>query len=153
MRTRNGSNRMLPATLVVLLFVMFGINLVVGNIVSLVSIGSRGTVIITVDVGVYWDGNCTEYVTTIGWGTIEPNYVKNVTMFVRNEGNVDVILFLDVVNWAPPEASGYMTLGWDYANQTLEPDEVFEVTLTLSVSSDIEGISNFGFDIILGSSR
>jgi len=55
-------------------------------------------------------------------------------------------------NWNPSNASDYMTLSWDYGGQSINPDEVVQVTFTLSVDASIDGITGFSFDItIVGS--
>jgi hypothetical protein len=55
-------------------------------------------------------------------------------------------------NWNPSNASGYMSLSWDYGEQSIDVDEVVQVTFTLSVDAGIEGITSFSFDItIVGS--
>jgi len=103
-----------------------------------------------VGVGVYWDNNCGNTVSFVDWGIVEPGSVKNVVVYVRNEGNSPVSLSMFGDNWNPSEASNYMTLSWDYASQTVDPQEVVQTTLTLSTSPSIEGITNFSFDIIIG---
>jgi hypothetical protein len=52
-------------------------------------------------------------------------------------------------NWNPSNAKTYLTLNWNYAGQTLAANQVQQVTLTLTVSSTVTGISNFGFDIVI----
>jgi len=42
-----------------------------------------------------------------------------------------------------------MALSWDYADQPIDPQEIVPITLTLTTSPDIEGITNFSFDIII----
>jgi hypothetical protein len=42
-----------------------------------------------------------------------------------------------------------MTLNWDYGGQSIDVDEVVQVTFTLSVDASIEGITNFSFDITI----
>jgi len=69
---------------------------------------------------------------------------------VRNEGNMPGYLSLSAVNWNPPIASSYMTLTWDYKGQVLEPYKSIKVTLTLLISQDIQGITNFNFDTVIG---
>jgi len=55
-------------------------------------------------------------------------------------------------NWSPSNASDYLTLSWDYGGQSINPDDVAQVTFTLSVDASIEGITSFSFDItIVGS--
>lgn len=105
-----------------------------------------------VGVGVYWDYACTSPVSSIPWGMLESGSNKNVTCYIRNEGNSDSTLSMYTLNWSPSNASDYITLGWDYSGQSISPDEVVQVTFTLSISASIEGITSFNFDItIVGS--
>ncbi len=113
------------------------------------SIGSRGT-IKTVGVGVYEDSGCSSAVSFVDWGTVDPGSLKNVTMYLMNEGNVAVTLFMYADKWYPSDVSNYMTLSWDYDGQPVDPQEVVEITLTLSTSPVIEGITDFSFDIFIG---
>jgi hypothetical protein len=76
--------------------------------------------------------------------------MRNVTIYIRNEGNGAVSLFMFADNWYPSDASNYMALSWDYAGQTVDPQEVVQTTLTLSASSGLDGITDFSFDIIMG---
>jgi hypothetical protein len=39
------------------------------------------------DIGVYWDANCTQTVTSIDWGNLAPGATEEVVVCVRNEGN------------------------------------------------------------------
>jgi hypothetical protein len=103
-----------------------------------------------VSVGVYWDKNCIDSVASIDWGNIAPESVKNVSLFVRNEGTVASGLFLNTDAWDPSDASEFMTLSWDYNDATLEPFGVAPITLTLQVSPDIIGIRGFNFSVIIG---
>ena len=120
-------------------------------IIRMTTIPSLGK-ITAYGVGIYWDSNCTENVTSIDWGVAEPGLTKNVTIYIRNEGNTHTILYLNTTNWYPQEASNYITLSWDYNGEAIEPNQVVQVTLTLSISSNIEGITTFRFDIIIAQS-
>lgn len=104
-----------------------------------------------VGVGVYWDAMCTQNVSLIEWGLLSPGESKKVTVYVKNEANTMATLSLSTGNWDPPNASDYIMLSWDYAGQTLAPNAVLPVCLTLSVSPDIWGIEDFSFDIIITS--
>jgi hypothetical protein len=46
-------------------------------------------------------------------------------------------------------ASDYMRLSWDYGGQSIDVDEVVQVAFTLSVDANIEGITNFSFNITI----
>jgi hypothetical protein len=106
-------------------------------------------VISTEGIGVYWDSECIDPVASIDWGMIEPGAIKNVTVYVRNEGNTTATISLSTENWNPANASNYMNLTWDYTGQVIDVGEVVQVTLSLSVSNTIEGITNFSFDIVI----
>lgn len=122
---------------------------VYGLMQSSMRIAGTGAVKV-VDVGVFWDFNCTEEIHVIDWGFVEPDSANNVTIYVRNEGNVVAKLFMYTENWDPINASDYLQLTWDDKGSPLEPAEVTQITLTLAVSTNVEGISNFSFDIIIG---
>jgi len=113
-----------------------------------VTVQSRG-IVKTLGVGIYWDEVCSLPVSSLDWGIVEPNAQKNITFFVRNEGNVPGIISLSAVNWDPPSASSYMTLSWNYLGKILEPGEVILVTLTLFISPDIQGVITFNFETVI----
>jgi len=112
------------------------------------SIQSYGTVK-AVNVGVYWNSGCTNVTSTVNWGMLSPGTLKNVTLYVKNEGNVAVTLSLAAQNWSPVNAPNYMALSWNRGGQTLTSGSIVSATLTLSVSSSISGITSFSFDIII----
>lgn len=143
--------RPLIVLLVVSGLALFTTNLISGQLFSATRINNQGAVKI-VDAGVYWDVNCTRLVQFIDWGKLEPASAKNVSVYIRNEGNEPATLFLTTENWNPPNASNFITLSWDYDGQMLSPFLVVQLTLTLSVSSAIEEIENFNFDIIISAS-
>jgi hypothetical protein len=115
---------------------------------SSVRIVGRGTVK-AVGVGVFWNSNCTSPVSFIDWGLVEPGSMNNATVYVRNEGNVAASISLATENWNPPNASDYLALSWNYDGRQLNPREVVQVTLTLTVSSSVQGIESFSFDIVI----
>jgi hypothetical protein len=102
-----------------------------------------------IGVGVYWDQNCTSAVSAIDWGILEPGSTKNVTVYIKNEGNTAISLSMTTSNWNPSNATSYLSLNWDYDGQTLAPESIAEVTLVLTVSANITGITNFSFDIVI----
>ena len=139
---------MITVTVALLLVMMTFSGTIRALLMSSVSVPSVGTVK-AVGVGVYWDRGCTSQVSSIDWDTVNPGSTKDATVYIRNEGNADVTLSMETTNWNPSAAPGYITLGWDYAGGVISPDGVVQVTFTLSVSSSIEGITSFSFDIII----
>ena len=106
-------------------------------------------VVKAVRVGVYEDFECSVNVTAINWGTLEPGAVTNFTVYVRNEGNTPLMLNMTTANWNPENASRYITLEWNLEGYTINPLNVVPANLTLSVSPNIEGITNFHFEIFI----
>jgi hypothetical protein len=144
-------NKRLLLALLVLICVSSGLMIIAGSQWVSTIIGSHGN--LKVDgVGVYQDTNCSVAVKYLDWGTLEPGSAKNITLYIRNEGNHVATLFLATNNWSPINASSYMTLNWDYSSKLLSPMENIEVTLTLSVSSAARNIVDFSFDVIIGTS-
>jgi hypothetical protein len=129
--------------------VLFASEVILGQLLSLRVIGSTGRVRV-LGVGVFWDVNCHNPVYSLDWGIVEPGSLKNITIYIRNEGNEPATLFLNTTNWNPSNASDSITLTWDYNEYIISPDQTTKVTLMLSIAPTTEGIKNFYFDIIIG---
>jgi hypothetical protein len=102
-----------------------------------------------IGVGVYWDSNCTNPVSSIDWGTLTPGSLKNVIVYVKNEGNGTAALYMKTVNWNPSSAYTYLNLSWDYKGQPIGIGEVAKVTLALFISNQVNEITSFSFGIII----
>jgi hypothetical protein len=100
-------------------------------------------------VGVYWDQGCTNRTLSLDLGLVEPGSNSTVRVYVRNEGDSAVSLWMKTSNWTPSAASGYMTLNWNYSGISLSADEVIPLELTLSVSPTVSGITDFSFDTVI----
>lgn len=122
--------------------------MVSGQLTGFTILSSSGRVK-AIGVGVYWDINCSEIVSSIDWGMVEPGSQQNVSVYIRNEGNANVTLSLATENWVPVNASDYMTITWDYDGRPLMPGQIIYVTLILSVFSNATGVDSFSFDIII----
>jgi len=120
-------------------------------------IGSRGNVISPPNIGIYWDSNATNVVTSIDWGNVEPGTMKSVTLFIRNEGNLAVTLFLNASGWKPAGMSEYMNLTWDYDATEIQPGEIILTTIILASASSPEfagyirayDVKQFNFAILI----
>lgn len=112
------------------------------------TLNNRGNVN-AIGVGVYLEDMCVNEVTTIDWGYMEPGSSKNVTIYIKNEGNTPMTLNMTVGNWNPPTASTYMTLDWNREGSQVNAQSVQETTLTLSVASTIIEVYSFSFDITI----
>jgi hypothetical protein len=134
--------------LIILTFVLSGFGIIAGSRVNVAILGSGGN--IKVDgVGVYSDSGCSVALAYLDWGTLEPGSSVKKTVYIRNEGNAAAMLSMTTSNWNPTSASTYLGLSWNYNGQTVDVNAVTQVTLTLSASSSISGITSFSFDITI----
>jgi len=108
--------------------------------------------------------------TYIDWSAIFLGESTNRSFYVNSTSNVEVVLKLEMASLTFLDSDGnnvtgannnYLNLTWDYNNTPLSQyDEVY-VTLTLSVSSDIDfidflvtnGVTGFSFDLHIYPSR
>ena len=102
-----------------------------------------------VEIDVYSDSACTQKVTEVPWGEIETGKSKSNTIYIKNQGDIGVVLSLSTENWTPDNAANYMELSWDYNGVSISPREVRSIVLTLLVDSNCQDISSFSFNIII----
>ena len=117
------------------------------------TLSSSGSIQIqtTAGIGVYSDEQCNNPLTSLSWGTLEPGGSQNIGCYIKNEGSLASTLSMYASNWDPESlaTSNYLVLSWDYDTTPIDVDEAVQITFTLTVSPDIEGITTFGFDIII----
>ncbi len=101
-----------------------------------------------IGVGVYSNSACTTVLNSISWGAVEPGTSVNSTMYIKNNGNVPVILSMTTTNWNSSIRS-YFTVVWNRETYVLNPGAVVQANLMLTISSSITGVSNFSFDIVI----
>ena len=103
--------------------------------------------------GIYWDQACKNRTLSLDWGLIEAGSNNTLTVYVKNEGNSAVSLWLTTSNWTPSASLGYMSLNWNYSGQVLNVDQVVPLDLTLTVYPTISGITDFSFSTIITATR
>jgi hypothetical protein len=96
--------------------------------------------------GLYSDQACTSKQSSISWGRLSLGTTNTQVLYVRNEGNIPITLDKTMSNWNPSNLAEYLTLNWDYVNQSCRAGDTLKLTLTLTVSDRITGITNFSFD-------
>jgi len=125
--------------------------LVFGLLTNTINVSNTG-VVATVGIGVYTTQQCTANLTEIDWGTVYPGSNYGRTGYVRNDGNANITLTMTTTNWSPTGAATTIGVGWNYDGSVISPGQVLAVTWTLSVPSDVSGIQDFSFDIMVSGS-
>ena len=128
--------------------VVSNVNSIYGLLSTVLPIETTGSVV-TINVNVYWEVGCVNKVSSIDWQSLGPGDSRIVTVYVKNTGHVPMTLELSTDDWSPQSAEPYIALYWDYTGVTLQPGDVVQVRLTLMVSPNINGVTNFSFDILI----
>jgi len=124
--------------------------ILIANTASTQFVVFRNTAIVkSINIGVYWDVDCASSVEGIDWGIIEPGENKTVDVYVRNEGNSELVLSIWAANWSSPQVEYYMNFTSEYQDQSISVDGVMPVALILSLSRDVRDITAFSFDVII----
>jgi hypothetical protein len=100
-------------------------------------------------VEIYYDETCSNPVTTIDWGMLEPGDSSNYTIYAKNLGETPVMLYLNTQNWDPSEAPLHMSLDWNYTNEFIEANHSIPIMLTLTLSNDAPPMDDFSFEIVI----
>ena len=108
-------------------------------------ISNNGSVKGAFGIEIYWSQQAADKVSSIDWGTLELGSNKSVTIYIRNEGKKSLTLNFYTSEWNPPEASDYLSLNWDYGEQSISAGEIVQVTFTLSISPSGKGTETFSF--------
>jgi hypothetical protein len=132
--------------------ILFATSAYASGLLSNQSVTPTTGVIANANLGLYKDRSCTQNLTSINWGTIYPASNVTATMYIHNQGTVNVTLQKATSNWNPSTASNYLSLNWNYTGQTIKPADTLHVTFTLAVSPNINSISTFSFNINVTSS-
>jgi len=103
----------------------------------------------TVKIGVYTDSSCVTAVTEIDWGTLMPGDAAKRLVYIRNEGDVPVVLHVSAEKWNPSEAANYMALDWNSTGAKIGVTTGIDVELQLTIFSNCTGITSFSFDIVI----
>ena len=86
---------------------------------------------------------------TLDWGEVAPGETSQQSVTVTNKGYNPVTLTLSSGNYAPANASEFLTLSWNYSGETLHPGISLPLMMELNVSPIIEGVYNFTFIIVI----
>jgi hypothetical protein len=112
------------------------------------TIPSHGT-IRGVDVAIFQDSLCTQPVVSVDWGTLDNGTSSIKTVYVKNEGTVNVILSLSNNTWVPSGALDYMALSWNREGYVLANGTSVDAALTLSVLPSFTNGTDFSFNIVI----
>ena len=107
------------------------------------NVSSLGTITTSPNLGVYSDIGCTVNMTTINWGSVAAGSSVNQTIYVKNTGTGTLTLGLSTSNWNPSTAISYLSISWNQQGTQLAAGQQATAVVTLTVSSNVTGITTF----------
>ena len=113
-----------------------------------VALPTTGSIMASEGIGLYTNYACTMPKTSIEWGNLEKGGSTYVTIYIKNEGDSPLTLGLTTSDWTPSNADDYITISWNYNNQPLNPNQVTQVTITLSVDENAQA-TDFGVNLFI----
>ena len=105
--------------------------------------------ITAVNLGVYSDSACTQTVTALSVGTLNPGGTATQTVYIKNTGNVPETLTMTTNNWNPTSASSSLTLTWNRQNTVLNAGASIQATLTLTAATNTGSLTTFSCNVTL----
>jgi len=97
----------------------------------------------------YWDEACTQPVSEIDWGELEPGDSRTVNFYVVNDGDVSLTMDMNVTDWTPVVAEQYLDLIWEADGAVVAVGELRMTSMTLTVSAGITGVDSFSMTIMI----
>lgn len=110
----------------------------------------------TLNILICEDENCTIELTSINWGAMSPGESKNKTVYIKNNGNIDVTVHIKAGDWEFKDCNGtalpvdyaqYFNLTWNIEGLTIRRGETVMAVVTLTVSPFIHTVASFAFTI------
>jgi hypothetical protein len=88
-------------------------------------------------------------ITHIDWGTLmNPPTSKDFNCYLKNKGNVPVIVSITTENWSPSGINSSLSLTTSYTSETINASSQIPITFTLSVLSTAPQI-DFTFETVI----
>jgi hypothetical protein len=102
-----------------------------------------------INLGVYSDSGCTQTITSLNVGSLNPGGTATQTVYIKNTGNVAETLTMTTTNWNPTNANTSLTLTWNRQNTVLNAGASIQATLTLTAASNTGSLTTFSCDVTL----
>jgi hypothetical protein len=103
----------------------------------------------TVNVEAYSDSACTQPLTGLNVGNVNPGSTITKTIYIKNTGSIPVTLTMAASGWNPVGASTYLTLLWNRQNDVLDAGDSVSATFTLTVASDTGSLTTFSCSVTI----
>jgi hypothetical protein len=131
-----------------ILIALFLIGTIVYAAATQFAFNNNGSVVVNLEVTGYTDASSTTVVELVEWGPINVGDSATELIYINSTSNVPVTLSLLTADWLPVGADTYITVTWDLEGVVINPAEILEATVTLTVEPDAEG-GDFSFTTVI----
>lgn len=107
------------------------------------------TIEASLNLGIYTNNACTNLLNSISWGSVNAGTNTTQTIYLKNLGNTPITLNLSATAWQPTNASSYLSISWDKQAAILNAGQSTQATITLTISTSVEGITDFNTELII----
>ena len=141
--------------LTVIILVIVGVALTITTIGAITinqNLSSGGTITAGPNLGVYSTSACTgSQMTSISWESVEAGGSASQTIYIEDTGATQMSPSITISNWSPSGVNTYISITWSTLPAEIQPgvSNAIAVTLTLTVSSSITGITTFSNSITI----
>jgi hypothetical protein len=109
----------------------------------------NGTINTSANIEAYSDFACTQPVTALDVGNVNPGSTVSRTIYIKNTGNIPLTLTMAASGWSPTGANTYLTLSWNREDDVLDASDSVSATFTLTVASDTGSLTTFSCSITI----
>ena len=82
---------------------------------------------------------------SLDWGILNPGSFRTRTVKITNNFYTPITLEVFISKWTPGNASDFILVTWNYNGSIIKPRESYNLILALSVSLQIQNITDFTF--------
>jgi hypothetical protein len=119
-------------------------------ILTSVHLQTSGTIITNnPNLKIFADAAVTKEISSVLWGNITPGGSADVTLWIKNTGNMPLTLTMTESNYTPATATNYLTLTWNQENTKIQPGAVVACDLHLKVTPVVADLTDFSFQITI----
>jgi hypothetical protein len=109
----------------------------------------NGTINTSANIEAYSDIACTQLVTALNVGNVDPGSTVSRTIYIKNTGNIPLTLSMAASGWSPTGANTYLTLSWNRQDDVLDAEDSVSATFELTVASDTGSLTSFSCSITI----
>ena len=100
-----------------------------------------------INIEFYEDSECTNKITELNWKIMKEDDKVTKTLYLKNTGDMPVILNMKVSEYIPSDIRELISLSWDMEGLSLNPGESTPAQFSFSLNKLIKGIDEVGYNI------